>query len=460
MTLKFGTDGVRGPARELTDDLVTALGRAAARVLGGDRFVIGRDPRESGPAIETALRAGMEAEGKDVEALGVVPTPAVAWRCAADGVPGAVISASHNPFADNGIKFFAAGGLKLSDAIEERLEAELEALVALPAPGGARRASGAPAPAEPPAAGRRAPGATTTPAEAPTERYEQAVIDSLAGRRLDGLRVVIDCANGASSTVAPRVLRALGADLTVIHADPDGRNINEGCGSTHPADLQAAVVARGAAVGLAFDGDADRVLAVDHTGALVDGDHLIAVCAVDLHERGELVDDTVVVTVYSNLGFRLAMAERGIKVVETATGDRYVLEALEEGGYVLGGEQSGHVIFRRLATTGDGLLTGVQVLDVLARTGRPLADLAGVMTALPQVLKNVRVLKRRPDVAEAVAGEIAAVEAELGDRGRVLVRPSGTEPLVRVMIEAADRQLAERAADRLVVAVAAACGTL
>jgi phosphoglucosamine mutase len=247
----------------------------------------------------------------------------------------------------------------------------------------------------------------------------------------------------------------------VIHAAPDGRNINEGCGSTHPGDLRAAVVAAGADIGLAFDGDADRMLAVDAAGELVDGDHVIALCAIDLHERGALADDTVVVTVMTNLGFRLAMAERGIKVVETAVGDRYVLEALEEGGYVLGGEQSGHVIFRRLATTGDGLLTGVQVLDVLRRRARPLSELAGeAMTRLPQVLKNVSVLRRRPDVAQAVAAEIAAVEAELGDRGRVLVRPSGTEPLVRVMIEATDPQVAERAADRLVVAVAAACGTL
>jgi phosphoglucosamine mutase len=282
----------------------------------------------------------------------------------------------------------------------------------------------------------------------------------LAGRRLDGLSVVLDCANGAASAAAPRVLRALGAEVTVIHAGPDGRNINEGCGSTHPADLRAAVVSAGAQLGLAFDGDADRVLAVDHTGGLVDGDHVIALCALDLHQRGELADDTVVVTVMTNLGFRLAMAERGIKVVETAVGDRYVLEALEAGGYALGGEQSGHVIFRRLATTGDGLLTGVQLADLLVRDGRPLAELAaGAMTRLPQVLKNVRVAKRRPDVAEAVADDIAAVEAELGERGRVLVRPSGTEPLVRVMIEATDPRVADEAADRLVAAVARACGT-
>jgi phosphoglucosamine mutase len=462
MTLKFGTDGVRGHADELTSPLVAALGRAAARVLGpsGDRpggpaeFLIGRDTRQSGPRIEAALRAGIEAAGLGVEVLGVVPTPAVAHRSAADGVPGAMISASHNPYGDNGIKFFAAGGLKLSDAVEQRLEAELERELQADGP-------------SPPAAGT----GTVDPAASGagrTDRYEQAVVASVGDRRLDGVHVVVDCANGSASAVAPRVLRALGAEVTVIHAAPDGRNINERCGSTHPQDLQAAVVARHAGlsgaerelvVGLAFDGDADRVLGVDHTGHLVDGDHLIALCAIDLHDRGALVDDTVVVTVMTNLGFRLAMAERGIKVVETAVGDRYVLEALEAGGYVIGGEQSGHVIFRRLATTGDGLLTGVQVLDLLVRQGRPLADLAAEsMTQLPQVLKNVRVARRRADVAEVVADEIAAVEAELGDHGRVLVRPSGTEPLVRVMIEATDPNVADRAADRLVAAVATACG--
>jgi phosphoglucosamine mutase len=450
MTLKFGTDGVRGHADELTFNFVVALARAAAVVLGGDRFVIGRDTRESGPAIEAALRHGFEVhEGRAVEALGVVPTPAVALLSAVEDVPGVVISASHNPFADNGIKFFAAGGLKLSDAVEERLEAELDRLgqpcgCVTDTDDDPVSAIGAPAAVD---MGR-------------VERYEQAVIDSVGGRRLDGQRVVIDCANGAASAVAPDVLRRLGADVTVIHAEPDGRNINERCGSTHPADLQAAVVAAGAGLGLAFDGDADRVVAVDHAGRIVDGDHLIAMCAIDLHHRGELVDDTVVVTVMTNLGFRLAMADRGIKVVETAVGDRYVLEALAAGGYVLGGEQSGHLIFRRLATTGDGLLAGVQILDLLARSGRTLAETAdAAMTSLPQVLKNVRVAERRPDVADLLAGPIAAVEADLGDHGRVLVRPSGTEPLVRVMIEATDHDVAERAADRLVDAVREACGT-
>lgn len=443
MALKFGTDGVRGQADELDDAFVFALGRAAAAVLGpagSHRFVIGRDTRESGPRIERALRAGLVDGGAQVEVLGVVPTPAVAARSAADHIPAAMISASHNAFGDNGIKFFAAGGLKLSDAVEAELEQALE--------GG--RATSMPD-IEGPLAEIDAAGHVPV--------YDALVTGSLAGRRLDGLRVVIDCANGASSHVAPDLLRALGADVVVLHAEPDGRNINEACGSTHPQSLQAAVVEHGAAIGLAFDGDADRVLAVDELGQLVDGDHLIALCAIDLRARGELVDDTVVVTVMTNLGFRLAMAERGIEVVETQVGDRYVLEALEAGGYVLGGEQSGHVIFRRIATTGDGLLTGVQVLDLVRRSGRPFSALARAsMTQLPQVLKNVRVAHRDPAVAAHIADEIRAAEAELGANGRVLVRASGTEPLVRVMIEATDAGVADALADRLIDAVVAVCG--
>jgi phosphoglucosamine mutase len=268
--------------------------------------------------------------------------------------------------------------------------------------------------------------------------------------------VVVDCANGAASGLAPAVLRAVGAEVTVIHAEPDGRNINDGCGSTHPADLQAAVTAQGADVGLAFDGDADRVLAVDELGRLVDGDHLLALCAIDLRARGQLTDDAVVVTVMTNLGFRLAMAGHGVEVVETQVGDRYVLEALEARGLALGGEQSGHVIFRRLATTGDGLLTGIQLLDLVARAGRPLSVLAGeAMSRVPQVLVNVRVDRVGAGAAlvAELADDIAAVEAELGRRGRVLVRPSGTEPLVRVMVEAVDADAAQRAAERLAAAV-------
>ena len=321
--------------------------------------------------------------------------------------------------------------------MEERLEAELDALLAA-----------------------AAPASSTTPpagdASAHVERWCDAVAASLEGRRLDGLRLVIDCANGAASGVAGRVLTGLGAEVEVLHAAPDGLNINAACGSTHPEDLQARVVAAGADAGLAFDGDADRVLAVDAAGRLVSGDHLIGLCAIDRHDRGRLPGDTVVVTVMTNLGFRLGMAERGLHVVDTKVGDRYVLEALEEGGWALGGEQSGHIIFRDLATTGDGLLTGVQVLDVMARTGRPLAELAdAAMTELPQVLQNVRLARRDPALVERLAPEVAAVEAELGDHGRVLVRPSGTEPVVRVMVEAPTEGQAEAAATRLAAALRA-----
>ena len=407
-------------------------------MLGGP-FVIGRDTRLSGPMLEGALAAGLTSEGADVTLLGVVPTPAVAWRSAADATPAAVISASHNPYADNGIKFFAAGGRKLSDETEEQLESELDRILA--------------APPLSETAGRITEASDD-------DRYAQALVETIEGRTLDGLHVVVDCANGAGYRVAPDVLRRLGARVHVLSDDPDGTNINAGCGSTHPEHLQKAVVERGADAGLALDGDADRVLAVDHHGELVDGDQIIALCALDLRERKRLRDDTVVVTVMTNLGFRQAMEAHGVRVVETAVGDRYVLEALEEGAWSLGGEQSGHVIFRSLATTGDGTLTAVQVLDVMARTGRRLADLASAMTRLPQVLRNVRVADRDGlDGADGFWHEVRAVEADLGHGGRVLVRPSGTEPVVRVMVEAPTAEEAEAATDRLCGALAAALGT-
>ncbi len=432
MTLRFGTDGVRGVANiDLTPELVLALGRAAARVLGAASMAVGRDTRVSSPMVHAALCAGLASEGVAVRALGVVPTPAVAFHGA-----GAMVSASHNPFPDNGVKFFAPGGRKLTDDIEDKLEDELDRIL-----------HDGPRPVPPVGA------AVGRVDDAGAGEYVEHVLASLDGRSLAGLRVVLDCANGAAYTVAPAVLARLGADLTVIHDAPDGTNINEGCGSTHPDDLQRAVVDLGADVGLAFDGDADRVIAVDAAGEVVDGDQLIAICALDRRDRGLLVDDTVVVTVMTNLGFRLAMHEHGIKVVETQVGDRYVLQAIEEGGWSLGGEQSGHVIFRDLATTGDGLLTGLQVLDVMARTGRPMSELAAVMTKLPQVLRNVRLAERHADLIDRIADEVAAVEAELGDHGRVLIRPSGTEPVVRVMVEAATEQQANAVADRLVQAV-------
>ena len=445
MTLRFGTDGVRGIANaERTPELVLALGRAAARVLGDGPFLVGRDTRISGPLLQAALSAGLATEGVDVLDLGVFPTPGVAWLSAADGQPAAMISASHNPFPDNGVKFFQAGGRKLSGDTEAALEAELDRLLAHPA-AHARRTG--------PALGRLLPGDGHA-------RYEAALAASIGGRSLAGLSVVLDCANGAASQVAPDVLRALGAEVTVLHDTPDGININDGAGSTHPQDLQAHVVAAGAAVGLAFDGDADRVLAVDHTGELVDGDQLIAICALDRRTQGRLGGDTVVVTVMANLGFRQAMTAHGIAMIETDVGDRYVLEEMERGGWVLGGEQSGHIIFGDLATTGDGVLTGLQVLDVMARTGRSLADLAGVMVRLPQVLRNVRVATRGPDLkgSEELTLAIKAVEADLGDRGRVLVRPSGTEAVVRVMVEAVTAEEAEAACETLCQAVSRALG--
>ncbi|HEX2046896.1 MAG TPA: phosphoglucosamine mutase [Acidimicrobiales bacterium] len=453
MTLRFGTDGVRGIANaELTPELVLALGRAAARVLAQGPsgrpgpFLVGRDTRISGPLLQAALSAGLAGEGADVVDLGVLPTPGVAWLAAADGLPAAMISASHNPFPDNGVKFFQAGGRKLSDETEERLEAELDRLIATSGPPPAPRLTGW-------ALGRLLPGDGV-------DRYTASLADSVGRRSLAGLSVVLDCAHGAASRVAPGVLRALGADVTVLNDAPDGVNINDGCGSTHPEGLQREVVARGADVGLAFDGDADRVLAVDHAGHLVDGDQIIAICAVDRKAHGRLPGDTVVVTVMANLGFRKAMAAQGIDLVETPVGDRYVLEEMERGGWALGGEQSGHIIFADLATTGDGALTGLQVLDVMARTGRPLADLAGVMVRLPQVLHNVPVATRGPriEASEDLTLAVKAVEEELGERGRVLVRASGTEAVVRVMVEAMTVEEAEAACEVLCRAVSQALG--
>jgi phosphoglucosamine mutase len=431
--MKFGTDGVRGVAGiELTTEFAVRLGRAAARVLGAERavstVVIGGDTRESTPSLDQALSAGFRAEGMSVVSLGVAPTPMVAFEAQRRGALGAVVSASHNPFHDNGIKLFAAGGLKLTDEVERRIEAELERI-------GPELDHAPPAHAHP---------------GADHSAYIDHVVRYLEGRRLDGLRVVLDTANGAASVVGPEALRAAGAEVIVISADPDGRNINDGCGATVPANVAAAVLEHGADLGVALDGDADRLIAVDHEGSVVDGDHIIAIVASDLLSKQELRHDTVVVTVMTNLGFRIAMREAGIDVVETAVGDRYVLEALAAGGYSLGGEQSGHVIFADHATTGDGVLSALALLDAVKRSGRRLSELAALaMTSLPQVLVNVRVARRAPDVAERLAADIARVETSLGDAGRVLVRASGTEPLVRVMVEAPTHDAAQAAADDL-----------
>lgn len=447
MVLRFGTDGVRGVANtQLTPELALALGRAASRVLGGGaqhaRVVIGRDSRQSGAMLLGALTAGITSEGLDVVDLGVVPTPAVALASERDLVIGAMISASHNPFEDNGIKFFAPGGRKLPDAVEANIETELELLLA--------RTGAAEWPDAPigTAVGRYDIDGTINAA------YVAHLVEALEGRSLGGLRVVLDTANGASSLVAPESFRSAGASVTVINDRPNGSNINDGCGSTHPEQLQAAVIAEGADVGFAFDGDADRMLAVDATGALIDGDQILAMLAVDRRDRGRLAHDTVVVTVMTNLGFRLAMAERGVTVVDTAVGDRYVLEAMLTGGFVLGGEQSGHVINADVATTGDGTLSALMVADLLVRSGRSLAEHGAVMTRLPQVLRNVKGVDRnRLPTADELWAEVKAVEAELHGRGRVLLRPSGTEALVRVMVEAPTHDAASSAAARLCATV-------
>lgn len=428
--MKFGTDGVRGVAHEeLTTEFAARLARAASRVLGADRcstVVIGGDTRESTQAFDDALTAGFSECGIDVIRMGVASTPAVAFEAQRRGAMGAVVSASHNQWQDNGIKLFAPGGTKLPDDVEAKIEAAID---------------------------MEAPAAETS-GDVVVERsfvtYGEHVLSILQGRDLAGLKVVLDVANGAAVDVAPDVLRATGAEVVVVADTPDGRNINEGCGATHPEFVASKVLEHGADVGIALDGDADRLIAVDHRGDVVDGDHIIAICAADLRSRGQLSNDTVVVTVMTNLGFRLAMAAEGIEVVTTGVGDRYVLEALNAGGHSLGGEQSGHVIFSDHATTGDGLLTAIALLDVVQRSRRPLAEIAAdAMTSLPQVLVNVRVGERVPDIAERMSAEVADVEAELGDTGRVLLRASGTEPLIRVMVEAPTAERAQSSADRL-----------
>jgi phosphoglucosamine mutase len=436
---------------DLTPDVALALARAASGVLGvgSERpsVVIGRDTRRSGLMLEAALVAGYTACGVDVELMGVVPTPAVAVASAATGAQGVMISASHNPFADNGIKLFAPGGSKLDDVTEARIEASLHAFLLGTAPATAALGSDV----------------GVVQDGSGLDTWLATVVASVSGRRFDHRSVVLDCANGSASVVGPQLFESLGVSVTVIGAAPNGMNINADCGSTHPARLQQAVIDAGADLGFAFDGDADRLIAVDETGALVDGDHILGMLANDWKATGKLHADTVVVTVMSNLGFRLAMAEGGVHVIETKVGDRYVLEALNDGAdgrhYSLGGEQSGHVICRDLASTGDGVLAGVQLLDALDRAGTGLHELArSTMTTYPQVLKNVRLARREPDVADLLADAVAVAEAELGDQGRVLVRPSGTEPLVRIMVEHLDAATADRVCDQIVAVAAERVG--
>ena len=436
---RFGTDGVRGRADTvLTDEYVRALGRAAARVLGRERWLIGRDTRESGPRIEAALADGLTSEGADVSLLGVMPTPAVALGSRDAGVPAAMISASHNSFADNGIKLFAAGGRKLADDVQGQIETLLDGTFDAPAASG--RIDDASVSV-----------GTVDDDSVHVERYVEWLLSTMDGRRLDGVSLVLDAANGAAHAIGPRMLEALGASVLSLNVDPDGRNINARCGSQHPESLREAVLATGAHLGLALDGDADRVVAVDASGEIVDGDQILAMCALDMKEAGRLRDDTIVVTVMSNLGLRIAMRDAGIAIDETPVGDRYVLEVLDRRGLSLGGEQSGHVIFHDLIATGDGLLTGLRVLDLMHRSGRPLADLASTMRRFPQVLVNVAA--DATGVEARIAAEVAEIERRLDGSGRVLIRASGTEPLVRVMVEAPTAEEAADLADHLAQAV-------
>ena len=444
----FGTDGVRGLAnRDLTAELALDLAVAAAHVLGESgelrthdggrpRAIVGRDPRASGEFLEAAVVAGLASAGVDVIRVGVLPTPAISWLTDMhDADLGVMLSASHNPMPDNGIKFFARGGHKLADEIEDRIEARLDEPWDRPV--------GA------------AVGRITDLNDAAAE-YAAHLVSTLPNR-LDGLLVVVDGANGAASYVGPLAYRLAGAEVIEIHCSPDGLNINENCGSTHLGDLQRAVIEHGAHAGFGHDGDADRCLAVDAAGQIVDGDQLLALLALSLRDRGELANDTVVATVMANLGFRHAMSQAGIAVVETAVGDRYVLEEMRRDGHILGGEQSGHIVMGRHANTGDGVLTALHTLARMAEVNASLAEVAGVMTRLPQVLINVPgVDKSRVESDPVVQGAVLEAATALGSSGRVLLRPSGTEPVVRVMVEAVDAAQAEQVAQELAQTVATA----
>ncbi|MGW3242803.1 phosphoglucosamine mutase [Streptomyces sp. NPDC001070] len=448
----FGTDGVRGVANaDLTAELALGLSVAAAHVLAeagtfeGHKpvAVVGRDPRASGEFLEAAVVAGLASAGVDVLRVGVLPTPAVAYLTGALGADlGVMLSASHNAMPDNGVKFFARGGHKLADELEDRIESVYE-----------EHRTGAP--------WDRPTGAGVGRVRDYDEGFDQYVAHLIAvlPNRLDGLRIVLDEAHGAAARVSPEAFARAGAEVITIGAQPDGLNINDGCGSTHLDLLKTAVTEHGADLGIAHDGDADRCLAVDHQGNEVDGDQILAVLALAMREADRLRKNTVVGTVMSNLGFKLAMEREGIDLIQTAVGDRYVLESMKAHGYALGGEQSGHVIILDHATTGDGTLTGLMLAARVASTGRSLADLASVMERLPQVLINVRdVDKSRVGSSPELAAAVTEAEAELGTTGRVLLRPSGTEPLVRVMVEAADIDHARSVAGRLADAVKSALG--
>ncbi len=445
MARLFGTDGVRGTANlDLTAEIALELSVAAAHVLGeAGAFarsarpvaLVGRDTRASGEFLEAAVVAGLASAGVDVVRLGVIPTPGVAHLVGQlDADLGVMLSASHNPMPDNGIKFFARGGVKLDDDIEDAIEERMHEVWLRPT--GAE-------------VGR------VVDDRGAIEAYVAHLVASLGDRAsLEGLKVVIDCANGAAHLTALAAFDAQGAEVVPLHAEPDGLNINDNCGSTHLESLQAAVVANGADLGIALDGDADRCLAVDHAGEVVDGDQILAILALAMREEQTLHSDTVVATVMSNLGFLNAMRDAGIHVDQTKVGDRYVLEAMNANGFTLGGEQSGHVIMSEFATTGDGVLTALHLAARMARTGRSLRELAAVMTRLPQVLLNVpNVNKSRAGIDPVVNAAVSAATRELGRNGRVLLRPSGTEPLVRVMVEAETADRAGEVAERLAAVV-------
>lgn len=444
----FGTDGVRGVAnQELTPEFAYKLGRAGAYLLTKKKarasIVVGKDTRISGDLLESALIAGILSVGADAIRVGVISTPGVAYltrALLADA--GVMISASHNPVADNGIKFFGSDGFKLVDETEERIEDLLDQPDdRLPRPVGAE-------------VGR-------VRVRDDASAMYATFLENTTRERLNGMKVVLDCANGAAASIAPAVFRAIGANVIPLAVEPDGLNINADCGSTHPNALQDAVVRAGAQLGLAFDGDADRLIAVDETGELVDGDYIAAILSRSLLDAGKLDRKTVVTTVMSNLGFVKAMEALNIGLVQTAVGDRYVIEAMRKGGYILGGEQSGHIIMLQHNTTGDGILTAVQLASVLAETGKPLSELRQIMRSYPQLLANVPVTSKQGwDSNTSIRRAIENVQASLGDEGRVLVRPSGTEPLIRVMVEGPDAAMLEAYVQQIAHAVRSELGAL
>lgn len=445
----FGTDGVRGLANGLlTAELATSLGVAAAEVLAEsgefsshvtDRpfAIVGRDPRISGEFLQAAVSAGLASAGVDVVDVGVVPTPAVAFLTDVTGADlGVMLSASHNAMPDNGIKFFARGGVKLDDSIEDAIESHLHTHPNLPTGAGVGR---------------------IRQDHDLVEKYIDHLLSSI-DQSLTGLKVVVDGANGSASLIGPETLRRAGAQVITIHCEPDGLNINDNCGSTHMEDLFAAVAEHGADIGVAHDGDADRFLAVAEDGSFVDGDQILAILANGRKANQKLVGNTVVATVMSNLGFTLAMQSLDINVVATAVGDRYVLEAMRDQGFTIGGEQSGHVVLSEYATTGDGILTALHVLNEMKRTGKTLSELASIVTRLPQVLVNVKGVDKLKVSNPTLVAAVEKAESELGQTGRVLLRPSGTEPLIRVMVEAQSQEQAQSVANQLAQVVSETCG--